>query len=213
MMYWDLICNYIEKVLNILGGLSGIIILIIGIAKLFGKNLIAFWLAKDLEKYKAELDTKNKEIQNQLDIKLELTKLHESQLIAIRADSIKKIYQILANLNNTINILNMILRPTDWGTDQEIANQSQKIFFNFRQEWLSCKLFYDKELSDKIELFANNCYKNATQNMFNRNTIKTDNKILQEELSKLRKEATIELPSILQEIECSFRELVGIKDK
>lgn len=207
-MSWDII----EKALNLLGGLSGIALLILGVAKLLGKNLLDHWFAKDIERYKSELDVKNKDVQNQLDIKLELVKLQESQLIEIRVDSIKKIYQILAKLQGNVDILNMPIRPTVWGEDQDIANEIQKLFSYFQKEWLLCKLFFDKELADKIELFANKCYSNADQNMFNRQVIKEDYKFLKEELSKLRKEAK-ELPPILQEIECNFRELVGIKSK
>lgn len=208
-MSWDIV----EKALNLLGGLSGIALLTLGVAKLFGKNLLDHWFAKDIERYKSELDVKNKDVQNQLDIKLELVKLQESQLIEIRVDSIKKIYQILAKLQGNVGILNMPIRPTVWGEDQDIANEIQKLFSDFQKEWLSCKLFFDKDLSDKIELFANKCYSNADQNMFNRQVIKEDYKFLKEELSKLREEAKTELPPILQEIECNFRELVGIKSK
>jgi hypothetical protein len=48
--------------------------------------------------------------------------------------------------------------------------------------------------------------------MFNKNIIKQDYKLLKEELNKLREEAK-ELPQILQEIECNFRDLVGINSK
>jgi hypothetical protein len=208
-MSWD----NVEKALNLLGGLSGIALLILGVAKLLGKNLLDHWFAKDIERYKSELDVKNKDVQNQLDIKLELVKLQESQLIEIRVDSIKKIYQILAKLQGNVDILNMAIRPTVWGKDQDIANEIQKLFSDFQKEWLLCKLFFDKELADKIEFFAQKCYANADQNMFNRQVIKEDYKFLIEELSKLREEAKTELPPILQEIECSFRELVGIKSK
>ncbi|WP_320890314.1 hypothetical protein [Bacteroides sp.] len=211
-MSWDIFWDFVQKGLNLLGGLSGIALLILGVAKLLGKNLLDYWFAKDIERYKSELDVKNKDVQNQLDIKLELVKLHESQLIEIRVDSIKKIYQILANLQGNVDVLNMPIRPTAWGEDQDIANEVQKLFIDFQREWLPCKLFFNKELSDKIELFANKCYSNADQNMFNKNVIKQDYKLLKEELNKLREEAK-ELPPILQEIECNFRDLVGINSK
>lgn len=89
-MSWDILGDFVQKGLNLLGGLSGIALLILGVAKLLGKNLLDYWFAKDIERYKSELDVKNKDVQNQLDIKLELIKLHESQLIEIRVDSIKK---------------------------------------------------------------------------------------------------------------------------
>lgn len=74
---------------NIVVGGIGFSTLIIVIAKFFGVNLLKLWFAKDLEKYKSELDAKNKEIQAQLDTKIELLKIQYSNVFSDRIEIFK----------------------------------------------------------------------------------------------------------------------------
>lgn len=86
-MSWDIV----EKALNLLGGLSGIALLILGVAKLLGKNLLDHWFAKDIERYKSDLDVINKNIQSQLDAKIEVLKIQYANVFSERISIFKNI--------------------------------------------------------------------------------------------------------------------------
>ena len=93
------------KILATLGGLTGLVAIIMVIAKLLGKNWIESWFAKDLEAYKAELDTKNKEIQSKLDTKLELMRIEYGVLYSKRLSVIEDIHNRLLVIDKGFKIV------------------------------------------------------------------------------------------------------------
>ncbi len=222
-----------EKCVSLLGGLSGIFLLVVAGAKIFGKNLLSHWFAKDLEKYKSELDVKNKEIQNQLDTKLELVKIQQSALHSKRLDVLECIhYNLFAFKDQSLCLIDLleIIRkkggnPDDYSDEEkqevrllmELPSKNYNGFIEFRNYFEKNKLYLSLSLTNKIvntkELIRENIDASTSEilSIFKGAPFeKTD-----EEINQYNKDIKTFISSLevaLVGLQKEFRGIIGIND-
>lgn len=140
--------------------ISGIFMLINGIATIIlyrRKNNITHKLTKELESYKSELDIKNKQIQKELDIQLEKSRIQYSQ---IQTKRLEIFYEVCSRIITILNQINSLAAYND----HECKN---KIDFNYKCEDAICDPDCILNYKTKISDFSKYCLE--TNNFMEKN--------------------------------------------
>lgn len=173
------------------------------------KNKILTEFQKEVDFNRAELDAKNKEIQAQLDTKLELLKIKENQLYKERLDAIREIYCIINSfLTQARDIIKLQQRQN------KDYRKFHETFRKFELEWSKCKIFFSESISHKIEDLVFNIYIDIMGTVSDDITESYEFKckeLTSEELKKLTTEVTETFPSIMKEIASNFRQIIGVE--
>lgn len=84
---WKIVFEWISVAV---GGVTGIFIVVLSIAKLFGKNLIDEWFERRNKKYQVQLDKELAEYKSKLDSKLEILKISYGNVFSERMTIFKE---------------------------------------------------------------------------------------------------------------------------
>jgi len=195
MSYWQELGKFLIST-SVFGGL------IIWLLKTYFENQ----LKNDIEKHKAELELFNYKQKTQF------TKLHEET-----AETIKKIYALLARYSSSINTaVGLLENPYDIDF-QQIGNQLDEILKtgielqNFYEE---NKILLKDEVCKKIEQVDAILFGSTKKVMISqalRNNLNDKNKPqLLETLTELKRLLQIDLPPLKEELEKEFRSILGV---
>lgn len=169
-------------------------------------------LAKDLEKFKAELQNES------IKFKITYEKLHTE-----KAEVIKNFYQQMARINKKINSSLLTLNYNERGKGKTNYNQIAREYDSFVNYYEENKLYFENNLQQKIEemlqvimdIFLIYGFLKFNQIMF-RGFDKDSERITEKEFNKTKNSLTEQMKTdvsqIKNSIEKKFKNIIGIKE-
>lgn len=234
---WDFVVEYGGKALNVLGGLSGLFLLVVGGAQLCGKKWLDSWfekknkdyqkeIDKEVEKYKSELDAKNREIQNHLDLKLELLRVEYGTLYSKRLEAIRRTHKYVITLKN---ITTLIAARSVSDNNTKTDNSELETYISWAKSikdkeelFYLDKILFKKEIARKIDMLHYITF-NMLGSLIPNNfvtALNSVNNLSEEEISDLKQylhklgdySKVLDKVSgnVLEKLEDEFRHLAGV---
>ncbi|MCL2290191.1 MAG: hypothetical protein FWC34_05725 [Bacteroidetes bacterium] len=202
--------------------ITGVFALFSGIMALYiyrSKKKLEVKLNRELENHKSWLEGKNKEIQSQLDTKLELLRIEYGTVFIKRLEVIEEIYDNLLQIQELCTKL--YLHDKSKVMDEENAKRLKKISDNFRQfesYFERKKLYLSEDLANTIRCFITitsvKLYEKYPDEINRHFSVSGD--VSEEELSAFVKKflniaEELKPTEILNALENEFRTLIGVE--
>ena len=177
---------------------------------------------RKIELYKAQLELESKNFQLTLDSKLEIhktelgiqsyksTKVYEQQLA-----SLVELYKLLSDLNFKMVGLTRTFKQiiTDFNTEeQERIKQAAEAGFDFQECYRKNKIFFPKNLTDKIDQIQSEYLTSYNQHVIAYQMGDGDKKFLMDEIKKVNETVSNVIQPMVEEIITDFRILIGVQE-
>lgn len=209
---------------------SGPSVLILLILIFFGKNAIEYLfaetveikkkeLAQNLEVHKSILEKENKNFQHSLDTKLNEFNVRFSKLHEERAIVIKELYERLVKLHSATVALTRQIQPIfdDAETEEKQRLLSVNSTLNeFQKYYLVNKIYFDKELADRLDKISNEYWKKNWDYATNMRMLREGQhtsefyKKMIEDSRKITEAVDKDFTKSLEELENEFRKILGV---
>ncbi|MDP3930070.1 MAG: hypothetical protein Q8R57_13695 [Bacteroidota bacterium] len=153
----------IEKLALILGSIGGLTAIMIWLAKFsiekfadIAQKRIELDFAKDLEKYKQEINIAEKQFQSTIDKEIKEHELKFSKLHAERATLIKEIYILTYEMHQSIIVYTHLGQGPEWVHDDSKHNNAVNKMKEYKEKFERNRIFLDKETCILIENIVRN---------------------------------------------------------
>ena len=201
-------------------GIFGLIITTITwLLKVLGQDVIA----KRFKAYEKELDIKSQEYQAGLNTDLEshkaklniehtqYLKLHEQRLTVMT-----KIYEKIAELDRTMNILTAQIKPLPHGQtadqqDLEHMQAAQDAYTSFHIYYANNKIFFNEQNCNLLDKLQEKYWDSLWDGTVRQRMGKSDLEYNYESAKKASETVRVHIPPIRQSLENEFRMTLGVK--
>jgi hypothetical protein len=216
-------------ILNILLSLANIVMLGLNSLRFRETERFKSDLAKDLELYKSELsnqrDTQMQQINHHNQVELEKYKAeihkeaisHEvtiTTLNTIRADAIREIYKGLIETSDSFKQLTSLFETASMPDKESRAKLFIEYYESSIQYFRKNRLLLNQEICDSIEAYQNEFLKPFIEfRIYVMNPQSFDHTSSIDTWLAVAAKATQDMPAILDGLEESFREILGVKAK
>lgn len=137
----NVLCKWMIEILAFLGGFTGLFLIVVGIAKLFGKNVLEYFFKKKLEAYKANR-------QESLELK--------KSLQAERVEIVKNLYAIIMDFHKSAKVNidihrteNMsVIKTADDNDDSSIIYEVIRVTKENRKEYKDRRIIDASDILD-----------------------------------------------------------------
>ena len=181
--------------------------------------VIGFWGKKLVESFFAKgIEIKKIELQNELD----KNKILFSNLHSKRTEIIETIYYKLTELNASMVDLTRRIHPIIENGEKEEEERilrANKALFDFRDFFLPHKIYFEKELAQKIENVHKMYWDKGWDFNYMNSRMRSGEMLREtwrefyEQSKKITESIDVDIPPILEELEEDFRELLGVNEK
>ncbi len=181
-------------------------------------------LQKDTEQFRYSLNLKTEEFKNELNLTAIEHQVRYSKLYEERGEIIKKMYNLLLDLGESMLMLTTEHQGKDWGKDPEREGNVDNAINDLRQHLEQNRLFFSIELCNKIESILNSSKKikidfftirlndDLNREKSNQGIDISANTLLApyQEWRKLYKKVENEIRAAIYDVAQEFRILIGV---
>lgn len=191
---------------------------IIGLVVVLIQSIMNFFLNRNFEKFKTQIEEEAKLTQNKLDeIKYKNSKLHDKQ-----ADVIESLYQKLVKLNRSIRVYTAIVKLVPIDEEEKRKEENQQLsdiendFKVLLEYFESNKIYFQEAIITEIEQLIGIYNEKMHDYIFPKNLMKKgmQRNELNEEMTKAHEAANFirtEIPKKLKVIEIEFRKILNVE--